>query len=189
MAIGFRWGNTSLSISFIMYILISVCLGLYLIKYMYTLNKSISAMIVLILLILVFIFFGKRWFQHGQLKGSSAWVTANALAQSDQSGSTSGQCADGSSTSTASIWPPIVNQCPDFMIIDASGNCVDTNKLYGTGPTNANMGKTTITRYSGKTNVCSSVIDATKSKYLRWEGVVQTEGSCNPANIGKPPSL
>jgi len=80
MAIGFRWGNTSLSFSFIMYILISVCLGLYLIKYMYTLNKSISAMIVLILLILVFIFFGKRWFQHGQLKGSSAWVTANALA-------------------------------------------------------------------------------------------------------------
>lgn len=186
MAIGFRWGNTSLSYSFIMYILVSVCLGLYLIKYMYSLNKSISAMIVLILLILVFIFFGKRWFQHGQLKGSSAWVTANALAQSDQSGSPSGQCADGSSTTTASIWPPIVNHCPDFMIIDATGKCVDTNKLYGSGTA---LGTTIIQTYKGNTDVCSSVIDPAKSIYLRWEGVVQTEGSCNKANIGKPPSL
>jgi len=186
MAFGVSWGNTSLSFSFVIYILISISLGLTLIKQMYTLNKPISAMIILILLILIFIFFGKRWFQHGQLKGSSAWTQANAL----QSGSTStaavGQCAGGSPATLLkpSIWPPVVNYCPDFMIVDSSGNCIDKNKLYGP---NSSAGTTTISKYTGNTNVCASVT-TTASKYLRWEGVVEAEGACNPANIGKPPS-
>jgi hypothetical protein len=188
MAIGFSWGSYSLSYAFIMYILISVSLGMYLIKYMYTLNKQISAMIVMILLILIFVFFGKRWFQYGQLKGSAAWAKANTIAQSNQSGSSiaNGQCADGSSaTSTVStIWPPVVNYCPDFMTIDGSGACVDSNSMYGP---NGSTGSTKINKYKGNTNVCSS-ITSTSSKHLRWEGVVQAEGSCNPSNIGKPPS-
>lgn len=187
MALGFSWGNTSLSFAFIIYILVSVSTVLYLVKYMYTLNKPISAMIVLVLLILVFIFFGRRWFQYGQLKGSSAWTQANALSQSGQTTVSTGQCSDGSSPASkgSSIWPPVVNHCPDFMIVDATGACVDTNKLYGT----TDIGNTRISPYTGKTNVCSSVTsNAVTSKYLRWEGVVQAEGSCDPANIGKPPS-
>jgi hypothetical protein len=183
MAVEFSWGETSLSYAFIMYLLVSVSLGLYLIKYMYTLNKPISAMIVLILLILVFTFFGKRWFQYGQLKGTTAWVQANAGVQSGSSGSAS-QCAGTSSTSGPTSWPPVVNYCPDFMTIDGSGKCVDSNKLYGT----TNLGKTEIAKYTGNSNVCPSVTDSTKSMYLRWEGVVQAEGSCSPGNIGKLPS-
>ena len=187
MGFGLSWGNTTLSFAFVMYALISISLGQMLTKYMYTLNKSISAMIVLILLILVFIFFGKRWFQYGQLKGTTAWTQANALTQSGSTPTaTTGQCSDGSlaSVSKASVWPPVVNYCPDFMIVDGSGNCIDKNKLYGP---NASAGTTTISKYSGNANVCSSVTGPA-SKYLRWEGVIQAEGACNPANIGKPPS-
>lgn len=191
MAVGFSWGNTSLSFAFIIYLLVSVSTVLYLVKYMYTQNKQISAMIVLVLLILVFIFFGRRWFQYGQLKGTSAWTKANALTQSGQTAATAstGQCSDGSSPASkgSSLWPPVVNHCPDFMTVNSAGACVDTNKLYGDGTT---IGTTiipaTTTLSSAK---CTAVTgNSATSKYLRWEGVVQAEGSCNPANIGKAPS-
>lgn len=184
MAIGFSWGTTKLSYPFIMYILVSVCLGLYLVKYMYTLNKEISAMIVFVLLILTFLFFGKRWFQYGQLKGTSAWTQMNSAIQSGSASATAEQCGGVSSASVPTSWPPVVNYCPDFMTIDGSGKCVDSNKLYGT----TSLGQTQIAKYTGNTNVCSSVTDPAKSMYLRWEGVVQAEGSCSPGNIGKKPS-
>jgi hypothetical protein len=159
---------------------------------MYTQGKQISGMIVLVLLILVFIFFGKRWFQYGQLKGSSAWVTANALAQSGQTSTPSGQCSDGSSAiSGVSVWPPVVNHCPDFMTLDKLNTCVDSNKLYGTGT----LGTTTIQPYkvpialSTAKTMCSTISPSTPSDtYLRWEGVVETEGTCIAENIGKKPS-
>ena len=144
MAVGFSWGKTPLSYAFIMYILISVSLGLYLVKYMYTLNKQISAMIILILLLLIFLFFGKRWFEYGQLKGTNSWSQVNAAVQSGSTLS-SAECAGASSASGgATMWPPVVNYCPDFMTIDSSGQCVDSNKLYGT----TNIGQTRITKYS-----------------------------------------
>jgi len=183
MAISFTWGTEKLSYPFIMYVLISVSLGLYLVKYMYTLNKQISAMIVLILLVVTFIFFGKRWFQYGQLKGTSAWTQANSLAQSGSVAS-AGQCSGSTTETSATGWPPVVNHCPDFMTLDGSGKCIDSSKLYGTGAT---KGQTHIPIYKGTTNVCSSFTDATKSQYLRWEGVVQAEGVCNPGNIGRAP--
>jgi len=184
MAIGFSWGATSLSYAFIMYVLISVCLGMYLIKYMYTLNKQVSALIIMILLILVFVFFGKRWFQYGQLKGSAEWTKSNALAQSGSVASVAAQCGETSASGTTpTVWPPVVNHCPDFMTIDGNGACVDSNKMYGP---KASIGNTRFS-YTGTMNVCNSVTGAS-SQYLRWEGVVQAEGSCNPGNIGKPPS-
>jgi len=188
MAFGLSWGNTTLSFAFVIYILVSVSLGLFLMKFMYTLNKPISAMIVLILLLLIFFFFGKRWFQYGQLKGTTAWTQANALTQSGSTATpTTGQCSDGAAArlNTPSVWPPVVNYCPDFMIVDASGNCIDKNKLYGEP---SSLGTTTISTYTGNKNVCSSVTGPA-SKYLRWEGVIQEEGACNPENIGKPPSI
>jgi hypothetical protein len=205
MAFGLSWGNTTLSVYFILYVLISVSQGLYLVKYLYMQNKPISVMIVLVLLILVFIFFGKRWFQYGQLKGTTGWTAANANAiakTNSQSGSTASSSSDTSTPASLmgisppsdcpvvetptkpTVWPPIVNHCPDFMILNTSGACVDTNKLYGT----TQIGQTIIQPYKGNTNVCSQVTQASKSQYLRWEGVVQAEGACNPANIGKPPA-
>lgn len=185
MAIGFSWGNVSLSYAFIMYVLISISLGMYIVKYMYTLNKQISALIVIILLILVFVFFGKRWFQYGQLKGSAEWTKANALAQSGSAASLAEQCGENTAASATkpTIWPPVVNHCPDFMTIDGTGACVDSNKMYGPRGATGN----TKFSYTGTMNVCNSVTGA-NSQYLRWEGVVQAEGSCNPGNIGKPPS-
>lgn len=185
MAIGFSWGTSSLSYPFIMYILVSICLGLYTVKYMYTLNKQISAMIVLILLTLIFIFFGKRWFQHGQLKGSSAWTQANAVAQSGSIASAS-QCGTSASSAGPTAWPPIINYCPDFMTIDANGKCIDSAKLYGTSSA---LGGTIIQSYTGTSGVCPPFTGSpSPNTYLRWEGVIQAEGSCNSGNIGRAPS-
>ena len=190
MAITFTWGSKQISFSLIIYLLVSVCLGLYLVKYMYTLNKVISAMIVFVLLLLIFIFFGRRWFQYGELKGTSAWTLANAAALSDQvtTLATNDSCSDAE-TQPAGIWPPVVNYCPDFMTIDTSGNCVDTvNKLYGSS---SSIGTSMITKYTGTSNVCPSIAATPANPanlYLRWEGVVQAEGSCNPGNIGKAPT-
>jgi hypothetical protein len=162
---------------------------MYLVKYMYTQNKQISAMIVLILLILVFIFFGRRWFQYGQLKGSAAWVQANAAQSGQTSTVASGQCSDGSAATSTnpSMWPPVVNKCPDFMILNETGACVDTNKLYGT----SSIGTTTIAAANvGQATdaTCTAVTgNQAQNKYLRWEGVVEAEGSCKKANIGKAP--
>ena len=186
MAIAFSWGKLKLSYTFLMYILISVCLGMALVKYMYTLNKQISALIVIILLILVFMFFAKRWFEYGQLKGSAEWTKEKALAQSGSVASLAAQCGDSTqdTITTPTIWPPVVNHCPDFMTIDGTGACVDSNMMYGSRGATGN----TKFSYTGKTNVCASVTGQ-NSQYLRWEGVVQAEGSCNPGNIGKPPSM
>jgi len=180
MALGFTWGKTSLSFPFIAYILVSVCTGLYLIKYMYMLNKPISAMIVLILLILVFIFFGKRWFQYGQLKGSAAWVQMDAGTSDQTSTALASQCAGSVSPGTIQTnWPPVVNVCPDFMTLNSSNICVDTNKLYGSGTF-------TLDTKINPTTQCTS-ITSNFPKYLRWEGVVQQEGTCQYGNIGKIP--
>ena len=192
MAIAFKWGSTTVSITLILYILFSLCTGLYLVQFAYTQNKPISAMIILVLLILVFMFFGRRWFQYGQLKGSQAWVTANALALSSTTSLPSGSadsiaalCAAADDGSTPSVWPPVINHCPDFMTMDSSRQCIDTHKLYGT----TQIGQTTIPPYTGNSNVCGNLSDPAKSQYLRWEGVVQTEGGCSPKNIGKTPSV
>jgi len=193
MAIEFRWGSMKLSFAFIAYLLISISLGLYAVKLMYSQNKPISAMIVIVLLVIVFLFFMKRWFQHGQLKGSAGWMQANAVSQSGSSG----QCSDASGStviaSTPTNWPPVINQCPDFMTLNTSNQCVDSNRLYGMGTsigafTFSNAPKST----TNSSNICNSIQNPTSTNsvaYLRWEGVVQNEGNCIPGNIGRAPTL
>ena len=186
MAIAFTWGSTQISYALIAYAFTSICLGLFIIKYMYTLNKPISAMIILILLILIFIFFGKRWFVNGQLKGTTAATTAAASATASASASAaSGQCG-GSSTPTSSptFWPPIVNACPDFMTINSAGACVDTNALYGNGTLTFPTSQAPATTCNLLQNA-----DTTKNAYLRWEGVTEADGTCKVSNIGRSPSM
>ena len=161
---------------------------------MYTQNKPISAMIILVLLVIIFLFFAKRWFEHGQLKGSSGWMQANAVSQSGSSS----QCPDASGSTviatTPTNWPPIINQCPDFMTLSTANSCVDLNKLYGKETaigtfTFSNAPATAAT----STIICSNIQNpssvANSVAYLRWEGVVQNEGNCIPGNIGRAPTL
>jgi len=160
---------------------------------MYTQNKPISAMIILVLLVIIFLFFAKRWFEHGQLKGSAGWMQANAVSQSGSSS----QCPDASGATviatTPTNWPPIINQCPDFMTLNTSNQCVDSKGLYGTG---AGIGTFSFSnaRATAATSkvVCSNIQNPTSTNsvaYLRWEGVVQNEGNCIPGNIGRAPTL
>lgn len=194
MAIEFRWGSMKLSFAFIAYLLISICVGLYLVKLMYTQNKPISAMIVIVLLVIVFLFFMKRWFQHGQLKGSAGWMQANAVSQSGSSS----QCPDASGSTviatTPTNWPPVINQCPDFMTLNTSNRCVDTSGLYGMGSSigTFSFSNTRPATTATSTVICSNIQNPTSANsvaYLRWEGVVLNEGNCIPGNIGRAPTL
>jgi len=165
MAITFN-GYTP-SFEFIMYILISSTAGLMILKYLYTANMPIAAMLCLVLLILVFIFFQMRWFSNLKLKGTSSYVP-------QPSASTSGCAADSVSvdTSVNSNWPPIINICPDYMV-SQNGRCVDSNKLYGTN--NAMVSTLLHDRNCNDYNV----------PYLRWEGIVERDGQCIQFKIPK----
>ena len=184
MAIAFTWGSMHISYALIAYALVSIGLGLSLVKFLYSLNKPISAMIVLVLLIIMFVFFGKRWFVSGQLKGTTAATSASASA-SAATATTATQCGgSGMPVSSKTFWPPIVNACPDFMTIDSTGACVDTHALYGNG--------TLSFPTSQPPSITCGLIQnpsTTKTSYLRWEGVTEADGTCNIGNIGRAPSM
>ena len=182
----FTWGKTTLSYYFLAYTIISASIGIYMIKYAYELNKPMSAIIIMVLLVLLFVFFGKRWFVNGQLKGTPGAVASQvAAAQLAPSAvGASGQCGETTPTSAATFWPPIINACPDFMTIDAMGNCADTNFLYGGG-------SLLFPAKQPPATICT-ILQAPNSahtKYLRWEGVVEADGVCKAANIGRAPSM
>jgi hypothetical protein len=181
----FTWGTTTLSYYFLAYTIISASIGLYMIKYAYELNKPMSAMIILVLLVLLFVFFGKRWFVNGQLKGTPGAVASQVAAASGPSAvAASGQCGGTTPGPKPTFWPPIINACPDFMTIDAMGNCADTNFLYGEG-------SLLFPAKQPPSTICT-VLQAPNSahtKYVRWEGVVEADGICKAANIGRAPSM
>jgi hypothetical protein len=106
------YNGSSISWAFILYIVVSVTLGLQSIKYYYGKGQPIAAMSLLVLLILVFIFYQLRWFTNFQLKGTTA-----------------------AAATTGGSWPPIVNMCPDFMAAwtDPATKkvyCYDSSNLY-----------------------------------------------------------
>jgi hypothetical protein len=152
----------------IVYILICVVVGGYAVSTLYKRSQTIGAMISLVLLIAIFAFYGLRWFQGGNLKGTTK---------------------DGKLP-----WPPIVNMCPDFMVThkDSSGKiyCYDAGNVYGlksiTDVTGLSSGLT-INGISGqsaflikdpsstsattlKSNMNTILTDSTANK-IRWEGV------------------
>lgn len=155
---------------FIAYIVICICLGGGLVAQLYNRQQTIGAMVLLVLVIAIFSFFGLRWFQDGELKGSKA---------------------------PSQPWPPIVNLCPDFMVAtkDSAGNryCYDPMNTYSLSP------DTLVTSFtpSGSTNPVagikvydvttkanplltptasavksiSDIVSTASNKALRWEGV------------------
>ena len=160
----------------VVYILLSIVIGVSLYAFLYNRGQNIGAMIVFVLLIAVFAFFGLRWFKGGKLKGSVA----------DPSGN----------------WPPIVNVCPDFMASvkvpsTATQNagdimCQDINDVYNLGSETSGL-YTSFTDAAGQTKYGFKIFDkdpvAEADKYplqkalkdntltnaqrkvLRWEGV------------------
>lgn len=159
----------------VVYILLSIVIGVSLYAFLYNQGQNIGAMIVFVLLIAVFAFFGLRWFKNGKLKGSVV----------DPSGN----------------WPPIVNVCPDFMASvkvtttdpNNSGDimCQDVNNIYNLGNTPSGP-YTSFVDAAGQTKYGFKIFDAgtgvtekyplqkamkdstvteNQRKVLRWEGV------------------
>jgi hypothetical protein len=94
------------------YILVSVVIGGVVVNYFNSNGQTTGAMVSLVFLILLFVFFGLRWFEGGELKGTKKENVA---------------------------WPPIVNMCPDYMTAvegtttnpEKEGTfCIDTKGLY-----------------------------------------------------------
>lgn len=94
---------------FVLYIIVSIVIGLSLISMAYKREQFIAAMLIFALLTAVFVFFGLRWFAGRALKGTQPSTAA---------------------------WPPIVNVCPDFMSSYTNNQtkktyCYDHTNVYG----------------------------------------------------------
>jgi hypothetical protein len=143
-------------------------------------GKRIAAAISAALLIMVFIFYSYRWFPSSSPTSSSSTCSGTP-----------------SAAPSCGPWPPIVNMCPDYMVLwkDTVSNinyCYDVNntyliKSYSGAPAPSTSGLTnglTINGVPGqsayklsdlKTNLTSSTSSIRrddKGKYLRWEGVL-----------------
>lgn len=158
------------SYPFILYILVSSVGGLAILQYLYKSDKPIAAMLTLVLLILVFVFFNLRWFSNMQLKGTASYV-----AQSDANASSCGNTPLNVDGGVNANWPPIINICPDYMV-SQNGKCIDPSNLYGNrgGGTGSTGTQITI----GNSNCGNYNLD-----YLRWEGVVESDGRCIQSKI------
>jgi hypothetical protein len=164
----------------IVYILLCVAIGGGAVSYFYKLQETTGAMVAMVLLILVFVFYGLRWFQAGELKGTKA-----------ESGD----------------WPPIVNACPDYMSLykDTTGvYCYDAGNVYNLKSYNGSGLTTnlTINGVSGQSAYLikdnsgnnplqntlktspSTIMGDTNGKYVKWEGVWDGQ-SMNTSKVPK----
>jgi hypothetical protein len=84
-------------------------------------------------------------------------------------------------TTGPSKWPPAINYCPDFMILDVSGGfCIDTIGVSKSGGVQVTTGSTTPTEAvkqfplelskTGKERA-DALCGACKDKGVTWEGV------------------
>jgi hypothetical protein len=164
----------------IVYILLCVAIGGGAVSYFYKLQETTGAMVAMVLLILVFVFYGLRWFEAGELKGTK---------------------------SSNGNWPPIVNACPDYMSLykDASGvYCYDAGNIYGLKSVTAGNAGTVKITINGVANQSALVLknigtrtgailkdnfknvisDTTNGKYVKWEGVWDGQ-SMNTSKVPK----
>jgi hypothetical protein len=88
-----------MSWSLILYIFVTIVIGLTVLRYLSASDRWLSAVIFLILSILIFVFYGLRWFT-----------------------------GDQSRFNYSGTWPPVINMCPDYLVYKKIGNdnvCVD----------------------------------------------------------------
>jgi hypothetical protein len=99
--------------TFILYILLSIVIGIYGTLRVFQSERTLSAFLYLVGIILILVYFGIRWFQ-----GSTFALGDNTPKQ----------------------WPPVINSCPDFLTrFDVPGStprrtvCVDLIGVAGAG--------------------------------------------------------
>jgi hypothetical protein len=165
----------------IVYILLCVAVGGGAVSYFYKRQETTGAMVAMVLLILVFVFYGLRWFEAGELKGTK---------------------------SPSGDWPPIVNACPDYMALykhtDNKVYCYDAGNIYGLKSVAAGNAGTVnpkitingvpdqsaylIKDASGnnilKTTLNDVIADQANGKYVKWEGVWDGQ-SMNTSKVPK----
>ena len=141
---------------FILYIFVSVCVGLGGMVMLIQSERTLGGLLFLIGSVLIFTFYGLRWFYGENLK-----ATAYSSKQ----------------------WPPIVNTCPDFLTLakDNKGKrvCIDLIGVASGGIAkfvdSTNMGKSTHTfqlydNLTGQRRI-QALCNECKKFNLTWEGV------------------
>jgi len=151
-------------------------------------GQPIAAALAMGLLLLTFIFFYLRWFPAADTSGASPGP---------------GGCGSpAASPARTTSFPPIINLCPDFMVVwtDTAKNthCVDINNTYdmlqynGAGQTPVVINgadsfgypMSTLKSYFSNNTASPTITDDAKGKYIRWEGVWDGM-TCISGNIPK----
>ena len=154
------------------YYILGITIIINIFNYLSDSGRNIAAAITTALLIMVLIFYSYRWFPTS--------ITPPTICSKSGTPSAAPSCEP---------WPPIVNMCPDYMVLwkDDSGTnyCYDVNDTYSM-KTYSGAGLTTNIRINGApgqsaykhsdlkkllTTTASIITSDQKGKYLRWEGV------------------
>lgn len=146
----------------ILYILLSIVLGIYGTFRIFKTERSLAAFLYLVGAILIFVFYGLRWFSGGSFKLGDT---------------------------TPKQWPPVINTCPDFLTrftIPGSNPqrtvCVDLVGVAGAGgiqkltdPSQASDPKYTFTgQYRGAATTeaqLAALCRECRDKRITWEGI------------------
>jgi hypothetical protein len=154
--------------SFILYIFLTITIGLTILNYLTSSGRPLSAIVTLVLLILIFYFYSVRWFRGTQSKF-------------EYSGS----------------WPPVVNMCPDYLVYMKKNGvdvCVD---MIGVGKSNAanrlnkyvegtNAPDTTFTPVvfpNSDSTVRATACQQAISRGLTWEGITNGDSCTFPTSV------
>lgn len=154
------------------YYVLGIMIIISIFNFLWESGRHIAAGITVVLLVMVFIFYSYRWFDP-------------TITSSDTCNTTT------SAAPACGPWPPIVNMCPDYMVLwkDTSGTsyCYDVHDTYsmkihnGAGLTQS----LTINNVPGQSAYKTSdlnnyfregtnlgvITEDPSGKYLRWEGV------------------
>jgi len=111
-------GNYSLNWSLLIYYLIAIGTLISFAGFFANRGQNVASIVVTVLLLAIYTFFGLRWF--GPSKAAATATDPNSC---------------NNSSSTVPGWkPPIINMCPDFMVLwtDTTGNvyCYDDKNTY-----------------------------------------------------------
>ena len=188
------FGNYTLNWNLFMYYIVDILVIATIVSWLMSRNQPIAAGLTCLLLILVFYFYYLKFFKNapGDAHTASTPSTTSAVSQ----------CGDGAvpEVPPCSNWPPIVNMCPDFMVVWKSPErevyCYDYNNTYNL-QTATGLGLTTNLNINGLTgqsaflqkdlvsklkNNPGEFANNGKGRYLTWEGVWQASPSPQSAN-------
>ncbi len=161
----------------ILYIFLTIAIGLGVSNYLYTSGRFLTTLLFFVGAILIFVFYGMRWFE-----GASALQKTVA-------------------------WPPVVNQCPDYLTyytrIRADGTrqktCIDTlgvskksdvlqpwgnNTMGPSNPANDAFYFNLDVKAAGDTERKTALCQAAIQAGVTWEGITDGEVCTFPGAMG-----